>query len=554
MSKSDSSSSLSIKNSSNPRLVDIFQAKSKMDVNLYDDEWKILPTTGKGHTLKVGWLHSSVMPEQDKEQILTVYKFYAQSRSASTASGIVINTRPVLEAGIPSLEALKARWSSLRINIKKSTNSFFHTLRKHGFSEYDQYHEFTTNHLPKEKINPFNPKKGSLTAFEFDQLSRQLNKNIKASNMDGEHDFDFFNGIGFRTAANAIAAKMCVVTTRRPKQVSFMKWSDIIPQGQSFNEQDSYEISSIYSLGAQALQVRIFKVKENNGVSMERNSPERYAFPLSEMFSLDIYKYKSLFLQGLKLLFKKNNVDIREDSGLALMDALPVFPATEFFELQFSSFGEFKSLFNLRSISFHVSENRITSLIRHELKSDRFNTFIASSNRVRHTVLTRAAQDGMSAAQLSKLTGVTEPAARHYIDMDYTSRKMIDDKYIGNTFLKTAFNTFLTELNDVGELIYNSEFDAVGGADSKATCQTCDAKMGKPIGCYGCLNFRPILEADHNKVLVDAKKKLEFNKKSLIKPLHSRSTEKLEKQIAYINMTIALCEEIKFRESAIYAK
>jgi hypothetical protein len=34
------------------------------------------------------------------------------------------------------------------------------------------------------------------------------------------------------------------------------------------------------------------------------------------------------------------------------------------------------------------------------------------------------------------MTGVTVPAARHYIDLDYVSRREIDTKYIGNEFLK----------------------------------------------------------------------------------------------------------------------
>ncbi|MBN0803212.1 hypothetical protein JTL91_36105, partial [Pseudomonas aeruginosa] len=36
------------------------------------------------------------------------------------------------------------------------------------------------------------------------------------------------------------------------------------------------------------------------------------------------------------------------------------------------------------------------------------------------------------------------PAARHYIDLDYVSRREIDTKYIGNEFLKKAFSHTLT--------------------------------------------------------------------------------------------------------------
>ncbi|MGA4816392.1 hypothetical protein ACPA9J_20675 [Pseudomonas aeruginosa] len=84
---------------------------------------------------------------------------------------------------------------------------------------------------------------------------------------------------------------------------------------------------------------------------------------------------------------------------------------------------------------------------------------MATSNRIRHTVVTRGAQNGLPAVQLAKMTGVTVPAARHYIDLDYVSRREIDTKYIGNEFLKKAFSHTLTVVPEGDEVIVDNKFN-----------------------------------------------------------------------------------------------
>ena len=530
-----------------------FIARSKMEVNLYDDQWVLLPNKNKGNTVDVGWVHSSKMPLDDKKVLLHIFQFYAESRAAATAVGVIHGLKPYFSNGILSLDHLKAVWGGLKINAKKVINSFFGAAKKHGYRSYSKHHNFTTNNLPKEKPKPFDIRTGALSEVEFDDLARQINERIRSFDFSKEHHLDFFRSDKFRSITNAIALKMQLHTTRRPKQISLMKWSDLIPVGSAFKQEDSAsEVLSVGSIGSRSLQVRVFKVKENSGVTQERDAPERYPISLSEDFSRETIEYKLLYVDGLKRLIEDNNLYIDDREISSLMDDMPVFLAEQFFDLKFDSIAELKALFHSNSIAFHASASSIaTAFTRFELKSDRVTSCVANSNRLRHTVLTRAAQDGMNSAQLSKITGVTEPATRHYIDLDYESRQMIDKKYIGNKFLKTAFNTFLSELGDNGELIYSSDFEAVGGSDSTSHCQTCKSKMGKPIGCYGCFNFRPILEADHKKVLEDVQSKLEINRKSLISPLNARSIEKLEKQIAFIKLTIELCEEIKLRESAL---
>ncbi|MNZ71690.1 hypothetical protein D3C78_900560 [compost metagenome] len=145
------------------------------------------------------------------------------------------------------------------------------------------------------------------------------------------------------------------------------------------------------------------------------------------------------------------------------------------------------------------------------------------------------------------------PAARHYIDLDYVSRREIDSKYIGNEFLKKAFSHTLTVVPEGDEVIVDNKFNPVGGARNKHSCATCSTVLGRPLGCYGCPNFRPILEADHRSVLGDAEGKLAANRNSLVNPLYARSIEKLERQIVWVRLTIMVCDEELARQRTIDA-
>ncbi|MNY36740.1 hypothetical protein D3C86_1712480 [compost metagenome] len=135
--------------------------------------------------------------------------------------------------------------------------------------------------------------------------------------------------------------------------------------------------------------------------------------------------------------------------------------------------------------------------------------------------------------------------------MNYESRLEIDSKYIGNEFLKKAFSSNVTEGSADDETIFDNQFNPIGNPRNKRSCTTCSTIMGRPLGCYGCPNFRPILEADHRSVLELAENKLAVNRSSLINPLHTRSIEKLERQIAWVKLTISVCDENLPRQSAI---
>ncbi|MNP01699.1 hypothetical protein D3C76_935230 [compost metagenome] len=101
------------------------------------------------------------------------------------------------------------------------------------------------------------------------------------------------------------------------------------------------------------------------------------------------------------------------------------------------------------------------------------------------------------------------------------------------------------------EVIVDHNFNPVGGARNERVCYNCSTVMGRPLSCYGCPNFRPILEADHRSVLEAAEDKLTVNRNALLNPLHTRSIEKLERQIVWVKLTIAVCDETLARQRSI---
>ncbi|WP_374343537.1 hypothetical protein [Azonexus sp.] len=525
-----------------------------MPINILDDQWKILPTKSKGHLIPIAWLHDSQMPDEDWQLVIEVYLYYVRTKAASTASGVVTNTKPHVANGIPSLENIKLKWSGLKTNQKKGLNQFFNTLVALGYKRFREYHAFTTAHLDKDTKNYLDPSKGALTDFEFDSLAKQINTRVNSIDWSETGDLSFYRSQKFTEIRSIISTKLMLATVRRGIQLSILKWSDLIPTGASFNDKKIKPMDEIGTIGATTLQLRMFHAKETDAPN-PRSHPERYPLYLSEDLSQALVQYKKFCLRGISLLLENSGLHIDQETLLHIANDIPVFPDYTLFQLQLNSFETFKSLFTPISTLFHTTDIALTKPISNiSVASDRLPDCAVTINRLRHTVLTRAAQQGVPAVQLARITGVTVPAARHYVDMDYASRLLIDKNYLGNEFLKRAFSGSITVIPEGEEIIVGHNFDEVGCASKKQTCKTCKTLLGRPLGCYGCPNFRPILEANHRAELQLAQQKLEANRAFLFNPLLANTIKKLERQIEWVQLTITICDEILAKQRAIDAE
>lgn len=527
-------------------------AKSGLQISIMDDHWKILSTVSKGHTVPVAWLHDSLMPDDEWQLCIDVFIWYVRTKSASTAYGVVGNTKDHLAHGIPDLTQLKTKWSGLPVHHKKSLNQFFGTLCKLGHKRFNDFHAFTRNSLDKEKRNTLDPESGSMTEFEFDSLAKLINTSVGAVDWSQQRNLTFYRSQAFSQVRNIVANKLMLSTVRRPIQLSVLKWCDLIPAGASFKDRNISPHNELGTLGSPTLQLRVFHAKEKGG-SHQRSHPERYPIPLSEDLSETLLKYKRLCLHGLELLLEEACLAVTEQTLIHIATNVPVFPDLELFTWKAQSLELFKGAFTEASSLFHAADHALTMDLR-KIPSDRAPTCRASSNRIRHTVLTRGAQAGLPAVQLARITGVTVPAARHYVDMDYESRRLIDVNYVGNEFLRRAFSGSVSLVSEGEEEILGHDFNEVGGAKSARTCRTCKSDLGRPIGCYGCPNFRPILEANHRAELQIAFDKLSANRSFLLNPLKVNSIRKLQVQVEWIKLTIEVCDEMLARRRAIDAQ
>ncbi|MBV5340817.1 MAG: hypothetical protein J0665_14885 [Deltaproteobacteria bacterium] len=519
-------------------------SKGGQTVDVTADEWQLLPTTSKGWKFDMSWIWDASIPDLDRSHMLSVYSHYASTMAAGTTTTVVSNTKPFMSAGIPELVTLRTQWSGLPTHQKKSLYQFFTTLYKLGYREYQYHKDFTKANQNPEHSKIFDPQKGTLSEQEFNSLCASLNLRLQLINWQVEHPLEFFQSKEkFGKIRAAVSNKLLTAIVRRPIQLAMLKWCDVLPVGRRFNDPRIDPSLEVGSLGIDQLQIRLFLAK-NKGRSW-RTAPEKYPISLNTQNSDILSSYKRLYMHGVRLLLKQNGCSTSQQELITAISDMPIFISLDFFSLEIASQNDLNALFTDKSRALHIDESSITSSMRHvRVESNRVDRCTVTSNRIRHTALTRGAQANLSPIMLSKITGVTVHSTRHYIDLDYDSRLMIDDLYAGSEFLAAVFSNPLKQVSNNKDKVLDHEFNAVGGLRDKQNCISCSAVMGRPVGCYGCDNFRPILEADHGKVLELAELKLEANSKKLLSPEEKLSVEKLVKQVKWIKLTINVCNQV----------
>ena len=117
-----------------------------------------------------------------------------------------------------------------------------------------------TSLLHSEMIDPLNPFKGRLSELEFDSVVQNLNQEIARIDFSIDRDYDFFDRqayagfFSFSTLRNLVSVRLLIAILRRPFQVAMLKWSDLIPVGNSFNDKSITGCNEISNIGTVALQ------------------------------------------------------------------------------------------------------------------------------------------------------------------------------------------------------------------------------------------------------------------------------------------------------------
>ncbi|MDU0111753.1 hypothetical protein RT723_01750 [Psychrosphaera aquimarina] len=549
-------------------LPETFTARSGDEIEVFNDYWEL---SGKGSKYQgqcyknVSWIGSLQLDNDFKYAIIDTLIYYAQKKSAATFCTINLAVRKSFE-NVNSFERFKEIWPELVDSRKKTTKSFFSVAYKHHEELMEKWYKFTQKFIYKATPSVLHPTKGRLTDFEYDSyLStlRNLCNYFKTLNIyqikecfftkqaNSEHYNPDNENISFDSFRNLVSTRVLTQLVRRPSQICMIKWNDILPIGVSFNDEEVN--MEPMPIGAVSLHIRIHKVKQNDSDNEFRATVEKNSIHISEDISEFLLKYKVIYMHGFRQCLINSKVVLSDLELHKVFSYLPLIPDLSLFSFKFTN-KNLKEILDKTSEIFHVDGGsigrRIASMI--DSPSDRTASLSVSNNRLRHTVASNAAFSGHSIEKIARITDVTIPAARIYIDLGTKERELIDEKYKGNDFLKRLFNPVSkTSIDD--EIIGSIDSGSLGIGKEKSACNACENKMRfhRPIPCYGCSNFVPIKEANHRNILEKVDQKLKFLEENALTNLQSGSTKRLLKAKKYIEVTITICDELIKQERAV---
>jgi hypothetical protein len=343
---------------------------------------------------------------------------------------------------------------------------------------------------------------------------------------------------------------------RRPTQLVQLKWNDVLPVGISFGSHRKVKPNEIPSeeylfSDVSELHIRTFRGKDGEF----RKQVERRSHRIDADFSNIILQYRMLYQRRLEASLDVQNIVLSKEEVADIMFQLPIFSHVELFSTDFGSKAVLFRSAGYHSEAFHktagalatniVSLSKLLNLI-----TDRSSKALTlSNNRFRHTVLSNGAWANMDEIGLSKITGVTPRSVIPYIDLSTESRLQIDKAFAGKKVFEQFGRVTVAELLKSEQFKVTNEFGEDQGILHKVSdCSNCNAKLGRPIGCYGCDNFKPHVDGNHEANLDKAQNKLAFNREGSGSPITLR---KLERSIVFIQATILMCNEYQNMQKEI---
>ncbi|WP_135456920.1 hypothetical protein [Vibrio echinoideorum] len=264
---------------------------------------------------------------------------------------------------------------------------------------------------------------------------------------------------------------------RRPTQIRELKIGDFRLCGQSYNN-DYIIIPQL--VGYDELIIRTFKGKSSNGFREDAERvPQVLNGELSYIFSKYINSYINLIIKNLK----KNGIQLNKDEKSHLISQLPIFPEYTVFKSAFKDKNNLRQCFNESSEFGHWSrDNSLNKLNRYSkqvlakyYKSDRISTpskMSVGNNRIRHTILTNAALNGSSGAEIAAITGVTLKAIKNYIDFSMEARQEINHAFESNEIISKFDTNRIQDILSKPEFCVTNEFGELFGELESSVIKT----------------------------------------------------------------------------------
>lgn len=512
----------------------VFISRAGIEFNIDDVEWVVDSTN---NTLYPERLRSLNLTNKEGCDVRLAFAYLATTRPVGSLtkfiSGVYTSKIESLDSnGVESLsddissssvDSLKALARQL-VLIDTIYNEFLEAISKYKTPVYDNYSAVYDVEL------------GSLSEFEFSDLAEKVNS-YSAKLYGGCNRKNNRFSTDFALWERLLISRFMILFVRRPSQLSQLKWCDLsLVKNELGNEME--------------LTMPMAKQKDDF-----REVFEIYPHKLLHKLTLELFKYREQYSKNLKAILELNNI---EDLDIEkAMHYMPLFPNRKIFSCKIIDEGKLLSAFNNKSSGYHLKsvdiQNRFKALMEQiSPVSDRLSAenYRIGNNRLRHTAGTSLAIRGYSEIDIAQALGNTPYAARFYVDLSDEVRISIDDAFESQTLLSKSFSGLLTHEilpSEVG--VEDPFYGELGKSISTSTCERCI--NARPIGCYGCEMFRPLITADHESKLVE------------VKTLHKNRKESGNSDIALagirriilkIEATIVACAQAKLMLRNVEAK
>lgn len=521
----------------------LYRAKNDAyEFDIFSDTWQL----GTKNFIHLDWMHNL---NYDQQTFIDLHVLLAKAATMQSPHTVRIYADALKQLGNRlAIAEFKLAWLLWTESKQKRLSDLFRfAIDKANLPQFKALDDYAVAHRPKNKLgsNILDPEKGAYSEIEYDSIKEQLrlatiNLQKKCANAQDVHSLSIL--IGFQ---------LMIAFVRRPTQLVQLKWSDVLPVGESFSNHRAFKTESApkidYSFtDIECLQVRTFKGKDGQFRSNAETRPQRLEPDLSSLLLFYRQQYESVFINHLA----NQEIHLTPEECHEIMLRCPIIPEYQLFTMDFETKSNLFQVLGHLSDAFHKTNQNLRAHFQwfHEttlnLKSDRIedSKLKVGNNRIRHTVLTSGARQGLTAPELAAISGGSQQSVKSYIELDFDSRLKIDLAFVEKDVLRRFGNMSVKDVQKQDGFVVRNEFDEeIGIQANPANCASCSSKMGAPLGCYPCDNFTAIDEANHQQYLDKALRKLELNERES----NPVVLKKLKKIILYIQATIKICEERK---------
>ncbi|MCA0934615.1 hypothetical protein LCL85_03415 [Vibrio alginolyticus] len=505
------------------------------------------------------FIHESSISTEQKEDLIALLAFRAQH----CCQGVVKRNIWALKALLKKTdnpftassfdEGVKLHVpQSYKRQLNFAIKSFIEAgneFQSQAFNVYYLNHCSNPVHNRPERKH-LDPAKGAHTPTEFDSIIEGVRVLIRTMHQALNKRRPFYrNNSSVGLLTGGLIWVLMLSLLRRPVQLQQIKMGDFRTNQGDFKA--TFNNSDIL-MDYDELKLQTFRAK--TGLP-PRSDLDTDLHLLNRQNSQLIMKYSTKLFQEQIHRLQEKGITLTQSEKKELFKRYPLFPSYNdlLCANNFESKEELFQYLSDKTLAGHADTRSIdkstrkiaNDILRPIYFSERIAnpTSVTGNNRIRHTVLTYMAREGVDQHTLAAITGVSVTTVKCYVDMTPEERLWINDVLGQNAALSNFGKVRIQDqMFDDDDLAFNEYGDLFGSHEESTRCAGCREMLPVPLCCYGCDNFKAFIEADHASERDKAMKKYQFN----IKNGQSESAlKRLAKAIEYIDITIIKCEQRK---------